>query len=115
MEREAGKAYPARTGGDGGCPPEDCSGPTGFMAGRDDMLSLHALEGTSTPWPKSSVTSLWSIGQNLLMTMKTTWRLEDAAARSRARERAQGRPPSRRDVNMRLRPGEHLERMHQQW
>jgi hypothetical protein len=43
------------------------------------------------------------------------WRLEGAVERGRARERAKGRPFSRRSVNARLRRGEHLELMHQQW
>ena len=44
---------------------------------------------------------------------ETRRRLEDAVARSQARERAQGRPFSRRSVNARLRRGEHRELMHQ--
>jgi hypothetical protein len=44
---------------------------------------------------------------------ETRRRLEDAVARSKAREWAQGRPFSRRSVNARLRRGEHRELMHQ--
>jgi hypothetical protein len=46
---------------------------------------------------------------------ETRWRLEDALARGKAREQAQGRPFSQRDVNASLRAGEHLNLMHQQW
>ncbi len=44
LEPEAGKAYPACSGGSGACPPEDCGGPADFMRHRDDMLSLDALD-----------------------------------------------------------------------
>jgi hypothetical protein len=43
------------------------------------------------------------------------WRLEQAVEHSQARERAQGRPFSRRRVNERLRCGEHHDLMHQQY
>jgi hypothetical protein len=46
---------------------------------------------------------------------ETRWRLESAVGRSQARERAQGRPFSRRAVNNRLRAGEHRSLMHQQY
>lgn len=45
----------------------------------------------------------------------TRWRLENAIERSKAREHARGKPFSRRTVNARLRKGEHLVLMHQQW
>jgi hypothetical protein len=45
----------------------------------------------------------------------TRWRLEDALERAKAREQAQGRPFSRREVNASLRDGEHYNLMHQQW
>ena len=43
------------------------------------------------------------------------WRLEEALERAKAREEAQGRPFSRREVNACLRDGEHHNLMHQQW
>lgn len=114
LEPEAGKAYPACIGGDGACPPEDCSGPAGFMARRDDLLSLDSLEDIDT--------MAEIIGQvamerrpEVLDDDDTKWRLERAIERSRARERAQGRPFSRRAVNGRLRRGEHCDLMHQQY
>ncbi len=110
---EAGKAYPVCTGGSGACPPEDCDGPAGFMAGRNGALSLDALEDLDT------MTEI--IGQvvlerrtELLHDEDTRWRLEEAVERSKAREPAQGRPFSRRTANARFRQGEHLDLMHQQ-
>jgi len=110
---KAGKTYPVCTGGNGACPPEDCGGPAGFMAGRNGMLSLDGLEDLDT------MTEI--IGQvvserrtDLLDDENTRWRLEEAVERSQARERVQGRPFSRRTVNACLRKGEHRELMHQQ-
>jgi hypothetical protein len=51
----------------------------------------------------------------LALDQETRWRLEDALERAKAREEAQGRPFSRRQVNISLRAGEHLNLMHQQW
>jgi len=113
LRMEAGKTYPVCTGGGGACPPEDCDGPAGFMAGRSGRLSLDALDDLDT------MTEI--IGQvvlerrtDLLDDEDTRWRLEEAVERSKAREHAQGSPFSRRTVNARFRKGEHLDLMHQQ-
>ena len=53
--------------------------------------------------------------EKLALDQETRRRLEDAVERARAREDAQGRPFSRRDVNARLHAGEHHTLMHQQW
>ena len=110
---EAGRAYPTCTGGSGACPPEDCDGPAGFMAGQNGALSLDALEDLDT------MTEI--IGQvvldrrtDLLQDEDTRWRLEQAVERSKARQYAQGRPFSRRTINARFRKGEHRDLMHQQ-
>ena len=50
----------------------------------------------------------------MLKDQETRWRLEDTVERSKARERARGRPFVRRTVNAQLRKGEHLVLMHQQ-
>ena len=34
-----GKPYPACLAGDGACPPEDCGGPRGYLAGPDNASS----------------------------------------------------------------------------
>ena len=113
LPAEPGKAAPRCIGGNGACSPEDCGGPADFMAGRNAMLSLDAMEDIGT--------MAEIIGQvvlerrtDLLDDEETRWRLEDAVERSKARERAQGEVFSRRTVNARLRKGEHLVLMHQQ-
>jgi hypothetical protein len=113
LSAEPGKAHPRCIGGNGTCPPEDGGGPAGFMAERNAMLSLDALED------REIMAEI--IGQvvqerrtDLLDDEGTCWRLEQAVERSKAREQAQGRPFSRRTVNARFRNGEHLDLMHQQ-
>jgi len=110
---EMGNAHPVCSGGGGACPPEDCSGPAGFMAGRNAMLSLDALEDLDTMTEIIGRVVLERRMQ-LLDDEDTSWRLEQAVERSQARERAQGQAFSRRTVNARLRRDEHRELMYQQ-
>ena len=113
LDAAPGKAYPTCRAGGGACPPEDCGGPADFMASRNAMLSLDAMEDIGT--------MAEIIGQvvlerrtELLEDEDTRWRLEGAVERSKARERAQGQAFSRRTVNAQLLKGEHLVLMHQQ-
>jgi hypothetical protein len=115
LEREARKTYPVCTGGDGACPPEDCGGPESFMDHRNDWLSLEAFEDLDTMAEVLQEVVRKDASEKLALDEETRWRLEDAVERARAREDAQGRPFSRRDVNARLRAGEHHTLMHQQW
>lgn len=114
MEPEGGKVFPVCVGGSGAWPPEDCGGPEAYLAGLNATVSLAALDDLDT--------MAEIIGQvvlerrpELLDDEETRWRLEDAVERSQARERAQGRPFSRRIVNAQLRKAEHLDLMHQQY
>ncbi len=113
-ELEDGKTYPACIGGNGACPPEDCGGPEAYLAGLRDMVSMTALEDLDTMAEIIGQVVLERRAE-LLDNEETRWRLEHAVERSRARERALGRPFSRRTVNTRLRKGEHLDLMHQQY
>ena len=111
---EARKTYPVCTGGDGACPPEDCGGPESFMDHRDDWYSFDALEDMDTMVEVLQQVAATDGSEMLKLDQETRWRLEDALARAKAREEAQGRPFSRRDVNASLLDGEHLNLMHQQ-
>lgn len=113
LAAEPGKAYPRCIGGSGACLPEDCGGPESYMAGLDEAVSLDAVEDLET-MAEILGEVLLERRPEMLDDDETRWRLEGAVARSRARERAQGQPFSRRQVNARLRRGEHRELMHQQ-
>jgi hypothetical protein len=43
-----GKSYPTCTAGDGNCPPEDCGGPRGYLAGLDNASSWNAFDDLDT-------------------------------------------------------------------
>ena len=109
-----GKAYPSCVAGDGACPPEDCGGPRGYLAGLDAASSWDALDDLHTMAGILREVVLEDLPE-VLNDQETRWRLENAVERSKARERARGRPFVRRGVNAQLRKGEHLVLMHQQW
>jgi Plasmid pRiA4b ORF-3-like protein len=115
LEPDARKTYPVCTGGGGACPPEDCGGPESFMARRDDRFSFDALEDLDTMVEVLQQVALKDESEPLALDQDARWRLEEALERAKAREEAQGRPFSRRDINASLRDGEHLNLMHQQW
>lgn len=115
LEPEARKIYPVCIGGDGACPPEDCGGPESFMDHRDDWLSFEALEELDAMIELVQKVAQKDGSEVLALDQETRWRLEDAVERGKAREQAQGRPFSRRDINARLRADEHHDLMHQQW
>jgi len=110
---EAGKTYPICVAGDGACPPEDCGGPDAFMEHRDDILSFDSRDDLAT-----MAEIIGDITRErrleILDDAEVRWRLERAIERSQARERAQGKPFSRRTVNARLGEGAHRELIHQQ-
>jgi len=107
------KSYPVCTGGAGACPPEECGGPEGYLARRDEANGYDA-------WQDLGV--LASFGQDLLDRHDTGRTLEDLALddleyvldRMKAREPYLETSFSRRDVNTLLRDGRHRELMHQQ-
>ena len=109
------KTYPVCTGGDGACPPEDCGGPESFMDRRNDRFSFDALEDLDTVVEVLQQVVQKDGSEVLALDQETRWRLEDAVERAKAREQAQGRPFSRREVNANLRNGEHHNLMYQQW
>jgi len=115
LEPKARKKYPVCTGGDGACPPEDCGRPESFMDRRDDRFSFDALEDLDTVVEVLRQVAQKDGSEALALDQETRWRLEDALERAKAREPAQGRPFSRRDVNASLRDGEHRNLMHQQY
>jgi Plasmid pRiA4b ORF-3-like protein len=106
-----GKVLPCCTGGAGACPPEDCGGPEGYLAGLDEAVSVEAYEDFET---FTEIFDEVVRDPERLRDDETRSRLEEMIERSKARERAQGQPFSRRAVNARLRDGEHRVLMYQQ-
>ena len=92
LSLEVRKTYPLCTGGGGACPPEDCGGPTSFMARRDDRFSFDALEDLDTVVEVIQQVALKDGSEPLALDQETRWRLQDALERAKAREEAQGRP-----------------------
>jgi hypothetical protein len=115
LEPDARKSYPVCIGGDGACPPEDCGGPESFMDHRDDRFSFDALEDLDTLVEVFQQVALKDGSETLALDQETRWRLEDVLERAKAREAAEGRPFSRRQVNASFRAGEHRDLTHQQW
>ena len=113
LDAAPGKAYPTCVAGDGACPPEDCGGPRGYLAGLDDASSWDVLDDLHTMADILREVVLEN-RLELLKDQETRWRLEEVVERSKAREHARGRPFVRRTVNAQLRKGEHLVLMHQQ-
>jgi hypothetical protein len=85
------------------------------MARRDGRLLFDALEDLDTVVEILQQVTLKDGSEPLALDQETRWRLEDALERAKAREEAQGRPFSRREVNASFRDGEHHNLMHQQW
>ncbi|MDA8049043.1 MAG: plasmid pRiA4b ORF-3 family protein [Rhodospirillales bacterium] len=113
IPRVGGHSYPLCTAGSGACPPEDCGGPGVFMEhrvelqSRDDYHDLAMVAGIISDVVRES-----ELG--ILDRDATRRRLQQALVRSRARERAWGKPFSRRVVNTLLQQGEHQVLMRQQ-
>ncbi len=107
------KSYPVCTGGAGACPPEECGGPQGYLARRDEANGYDAWQDLET---------LASFGQDLLDRHETGQTLENLALddleyvldRMKAREPYLETSFSRRDVNTQFRDGCHRELMRQQ-
>ncbi len=109
LDAEPGRALPHCTAVDGACPPEECGGPRGYLAG----LSWSALEDLHTMADILHEVVLENRPE-VLRDEDKRWQLENAVERAKARERARGCPFVQRSVNARLRQGEHLVLMHQQ-
>ena len=113
LDAPPGKALPRCVAGDGACPPEDCGGPRGYLAGLDDASSWDALEDLHT-MADILREVLLEDRPEVLRDEDKRWQLENALERSKARQHARGCPFMHRSVNARLHKGEHLVLMHQQ-
>jgi hypothetical protein len=113
IEPGAGRPGPYCLDGRGDCPAEDCGGPAGHLAHQHEAVGLEAMDDL--------VTMTEVLGE--VLRTRTTAALDDpdarrefeaALERMQERERFLPAPFSRREVNARLRRGEHRVLMHQQ-
>ena len=114
LEREVRKTYPVCAGAAAPARPRIAAVRRASWTTATTGCHSRRLK-TWTPWSRFSRTLCRRTGQRRSRSTGRRWRLEDAVERARAREETQGRPFSRRDVNVRLRAGEHHTLMHQQW
>ena len=113
VEPGTGRSCPLCLAGHGDCPAEDSGGPAGHLARRHEAVGLEAMDDLDT---------VTEILKEVLRTRTTAalddpdtgWEFEAALERMRERERFLPVPFSRREVNARLRRGEHRVLMHQQ-
>ena len=112
LEAVGGKRYPVCIDGAGTCPPEDCGGPEGYPARREEATGYDAMMDLST---------MAEILQEVVLDGKPEalddderrWELEMAVEHSKAREPFLASGFSRREVNARFRNDEHRRLMHQ--
>jgi len=113
VEPEAGRPGPLCLDGHGDCPAEDSGGPAGHLARQHEAVGLEAIDDLNT---------VTEVLREVLRTRTaaaldnpdTHWEFEAALERMQERERFLPVPFSRREVNARLRRGEHRVLMHQQ-
>ena len=113
VEPEPGRPGPLCLDGHGDCPAEDSGGPAGHLARQHEAVGLEAMDDLDT---------MTEVLEEVLRTRTTAalddpdtrWEFEAALERMQERERFLPVPFSRREVNARLRRGEHRVLMHQQ-
>jgi hypothetical protein len=113
IEPEAGRPCPLCLAGHGDCPAEDSGGPAGHLARQHEALGFEAM---------SDLDTVAEVLEEVLRTRTTTvlddpetrWDFEAALERMQERGCFLPTPFSRREVNARLRRGEHRALMHQQ-
>jgi hypothetical protein len=113
VEHEPGGPGPLCLDGHGDCPAEDSGGPAGHLARQHEAVGLEVMDDLDT---------MTEVLEEVLRTRTTAalddpdvrWEFEAALERMQERERLLPVPFSRREVNARLRRGEHRVLMHQQ-
>lgn len=113
LEPQPRKLCPACIGGRGDCPPEECGGPAGYDESRIEALGLDAQEDIDTIVEILDRVVLQD-QPDLLNDDEIRRRLEDVVERNRVREPFWPGRFDRRQVNTRLRAGEHRVLKHQQ-
>jgi hypothetical protein len=113
-EADPGRTYPICLDGDGSCPPEDCGGVPGFLTRRE----ARTAPGTSRDFAVlagfiDQLALMRSTGASI--DAEEINDVQEALECVEVRQGWQGKPFSRKAVNVRLSRAEYLDLMHQQW
>jgi len=114
LPTKPGRVYPYCVEGHAPCPPEDCRGIADFLARRDAWVSEEGLEDLAAVADFVDQVVLRE-RRDLLKDDALIEEMRNVLERAEARHSWQGKPFSRKAVNARLKNGDHLALMHQQW
>ena len=113
VARAPQRSYPFCVQGHAPCPPEEVGGPEGYQVRREAWLSYEAMEDLEDL--AGMLKAVVLDGRHELLDEPRREVMRDILDRMRVREEWKGVPFSRKGVNARLRDGEHLVLMHQQY
>jgi hypothetical protein len=114
LQPEPGKAYPHCVDGHEACPPEDSGGPADFLERRGAWCSSDGLNDLAAVADFIDQVVLKERVE-LLKDEAVIEEMRDLLEHAEVRHSWQGTPFSRKAVNDRLKNGDHLDLMHQQW
>ena len=112
LDPPPGKPLPVCVAGAGACPPEECGGPSGYLARRDEACGLDAYLDAALIVEVAQDIVDGTVPTALTDPIERV-ELEDAVDRMRARQALLDTGFSRRAVNQALLAEAHLDRMHQ--
>jgi len=113
-EADAQRTHPICLDGDGSCPPEDCGGVNGFLAQREAWTAPEVSHDFAVLADFVDLLALKrSTGASI--DAEEVDQVREALERLEVRQKWEGKPFSRKDVNERLSKIEYLDLMHQQW
>jgi hypothetical protein len=113
-EAAPGRSYPICLDGDGSCPPEDCGGVHGFLARREAWTAPETSDDFAVLADFVDQLAL-KRSKGASIDAEEVDQVREALERLVVRQRWQGKPFSRKDVNERPSKTEYLDLMHQQW
>jgi hypothetical protein len=112
LELDLGRSYPVCIDGAHACPPEECGGPEGYAARRDEAVGFDALDDLAT---LAELVEAVATGKEAARPgdPDSRWELEEVVDRIKARQPFLAGSFSRQAVNARLWQDEHRVLMHQ--
>ncbi|ESZ10590.1 hypothetical protein X737_31060 [Mesorhizobium sp. L48C026A00] len=114
LHRQSGRTYPRCVAGNGACPAEGCGGPAAYLVQRTAWHSDEGLDDLAVMAEFVDEVVLKDHTEHL-EDSDLAEEMRDVLERLEIRRSWQGTPFLRRTVNTRLKKGDHLSLMHQQW